>query len=160
AVLTDMGRFSLQPDDILFNNTNSAELVGKTALFRGHSEAVVYSNHFTRLRTRPQLATPDYVSRWLLSQWQTGAFSRKCNRWIGQSAVKNDNLLSLELPLPGLEEQKRIGSLLESQLQEVERARVAAEDQLAAAKSFMSASLRELFSERASSMWPRHRIDE
>ena len=52
AALTDLSRFSLQPGDILFNNTNSVELVGKTALFRGHPEPVVYSNHFTRLRNK------------------------------------------------------------------------------------------------------------
>ena len=43
--------FLLVPGDVLFNNTNSTELVGKSALFAGYVEPIVYSNHFTRLRT-------------------------------------------------------------------------------------------------------------
>ena len=43
-------KYLLKPDDVLFNNTNSVELVGKSALFCGYDEPVVYSNHFTRLR--------------------------------------------------------------------------------------------------------------
>ncbi len=43
--------FLLLPGDVLFNNTNSTELAGKSALFAGYTEPIVCSNHFTRLRT-------------------------------------------------------------------------------------------------------------
>lgn len=39
--------YRLEPGDVLFNNTNSTDLVGKTALFEGHTEPVVFSNHFS-----------------------------------------------------------------------------------------------------------------
>src|ERR1700741_3630386 len=39
-----------EPRDVLFNHTNSPELVGKAAYFAGYSEPVTYSNHFIRLR--------------------------------------------------------------------------------------------------------------
>lgn len=45
-----VARFQLQPGDVIFNNTNSTELVGKSAVFHGYAEPVVFSNHFTRLR--------------------------------------------------------------------------------------------------------------
>ena len=53
ADATTISRYRLEKGDILFNNTNSVELVGKTALFSDHPETVVYSNHFTRLRVHP-----------------------------------------------------------------------------------------------------------
>src|SRR5438045_582637 len=40
--------YSLRRGDVLFNNTNSTEMVGKTACFDHFDEPVVFSNHFTR----------------------------------------------------------------------------------------------------------------
>lgn len=99
-------RFKLEKGDVVFNNTNSTELVGKSALFRGFSEPVVYSNHFTRLRPNPEKLDEEYLASWLLFQWLSRVFENLCNRWIGQSAVKNDKLfllrfLSLHYPNRG-----------------------------------------------------------
>ena len=44
--------FFVEPGDILFNATNSPELVGKSAFFPGYDEPAVFSNHFLRLRPR------------------------------------------------------------------------------------------------------------
>ena len=50
--LADRPARRLQSGDVLFNNTNSPELVGKTALFIDPDEPA-FSNHMTRLRTNP-----------------------------------------------------------------------------------------------------------
>ena len=68
----------------------------------------------------------------------------------GQSAVKNDKLLALEIPLPPVEEQKRIAAILKEQMGSVERARAAAEAQLEAAKA-----LRAVFSSPDAQHWAR-----
>ena len=99
----DIDQFLIVPGDVLFNNTNSTELVGKSALFEGYVEAIVYSNHFTRLRTVTEALLPSFLASWLNHQWQQGVFAAICNRWIGQSAVKADKLLSLNFPLPPLD---------------------------------------------------------
>ncbi len=101
-------QFLIVPGDVLFNNTNSTELVGKSALFEGYLEPIVYSNHFTRLRTVTEALLPDFLASWLNHQWQQGVFAAICNRWIGQSAVKADKLLNLDFPLPPFDEQQRI----------------------------------------------------
>ena len=151
-------RFRLVEGDVVFNNTNSTELVGKTALFTGYREPVVYSNHFTRLRVERNQADTRYVAAWILLQWQSRVFENICNRWIGQSAVKNDKLLAMEIPLPPLEEQQRIATTLEEQLASVERARVATEAQLEAAKALPSAYLRRVFDSPAAKRWPRKKL--
>ena len=138
-------RYQLVAGDVLFNNTNSTELVGKSALFQGHAEPVVYSNHFTRLRADTTRLEPVLLAFWLNQQWQSGVFERLCNRWIGQSAVKNDKLLNLEIPLPPLLEQHRIVAILQEQMAAVKQARAAAEAQLAAAKALPAAYLRQVF---------------
>ena len=144
--LSNLERFLLSPSDVLFNNTNSTELVGKSALFCGHSEPIVYSNHFTRLRTSSEDLLPDVLASWLNHQWQQGVFASICNRWIGQSAVKTGKLLSLEIPLPPLPEQKRIAAILKDQMAATEKARTASLERVEAVRALPSAWLREVFS--------------
>lgn len=120
----------LAPGDVLFNNTNSVELVGKTALFTGHAEPVVYSNHFTRLRVKSQICDSEFLAAWLLHQWHAKVFENLCNRWIGQSAVRYDRLSALGFPLPPLPEQRRIAAKLREQMSAVERVRIDTERNL------------------------------
>lgn len=144
-IVNNIERYHLLPGDVLFNNTNSTELVGKSALFEEYPEPIVYSNHFTRLRTDEQALLPDFLTSWLNYQWQQGVFAAICNRWIGQSAVKAEKLLNLEFPLPPLPEQQRIAALLKEQLAAVEKARLAAQARLAAIKALPAAYLRQVF---------------
>jgi type I restriction enzyme S subunit len=138
-------RYQLISGDVVFNNTNSTELVGKSALFLGHSEPVVYSNHFTRLRSVPDKLVPAYLAIWLLQQWQSRVFEGLCNRWIGQSAVKNDKLLSLEIPLPSLTEQQRITAILNERMSTIDRARISIETQLPILITISNAILQQAF---------------
>lgn len=137
-----ISKYALRHGDVVFNNTNSVELVGKSAFFEGHTEPIVYSNHFTRLRVADDLLDPRYLSFWLVEQWQERVFENLCNRWIGQSAVKNDKLLALSIPLPPLPEQRRIAAILNEQMAAVEKARAAAEAQLAVIEQLPGALLR------------------
>ena len=135
--------YRLVVGDVLFNNTNSTDLVGKSALFTGHDEPIVYSNHFTRLRPLTSRLLPEYLAMWLMSEWQRRTFAQLCNRWIGQSAVKNGKLLSLAIPLPPLQEQHYIVGILKCRFEGIALARKAAEDQLAAIDALPAALLRQ-----------------
>ena len=54
----------LRPGDLLFNRTNSKELVGKTGLWRGQIPAVAAS-YLIRLRVDESKAVPDYIWAWM-----------------------------------------------------------------------------------------------
>jgi type I restriction enzyme S subunit len=105
-------KYQLRSGDILFNNTNSPELVGKTAMFKEFGEPVVFSNHFVRLRVDEKRVDPQYLTAWFTKQWQNRVFESLCTQWVNQAAVRKEDLLELKLPLPPLTEQKRIASLL------------------------------------------------
>jgi type I restriction enzyme S subunit len=87
-------------------------------------------------------------------------FANICNRWIGQSAVQRNKLLSLEIPLPSLLEQKRIAAILNEQIAAVDRARAAAEAQLDAAKALPAAYLRAVFNNPEAQLWPIKKFEE
>ncbi len=105
---------SLTKGDVLFNSTNSPELVGKTCLFKGFAEPVVFSNHFVRLRTRPERLRGDYLARWLTWMRDRGVFTHGRIKWVNQATFRTDDLFRLRIPLPPLAEQKRIAEILDA----------------------------------------------
>jgi len=122
-------KYRLLPGDVVFNNTNSAELVGKTALFDLEKDIFVYSNHLTRIRPLQADLDSKYLALWLQLQWCNRVFEFICNRWIGQAAVKRDKLFGLEIPLYPLPEQRQIAVNIQELMQGVERVRAACEKQ-------------------------------
>jgi type I restriction enzyme, S subunit len=125
----NLGDLIAEPGDILFNATNSPELVGKSALFPGYDEPVTFSNHFLRLRFDAKRVVPGYVVRWLHAQWMRRIFDNMCKRWVNQASVGKSDLLSLSLPLPPLRDQERIAEILD-QADSLRRLRQRAIDRL------------------------------
>lgn len=105
--------FFVEPGDILFNATNSPELVGKSAFFPGYDEPAVFSNHFLRLRPREAKLDGRYLARWLVLQFQRRVFQSMCRQWVNQATVGRDSLLGLRMPLPPLAEQRQIAKVLD-----------------------------------------------
>jgi restriction endonuclease S subunit len=122
--------------DILFNNTNSAELVGKTTLIDIDGE-FAYSNHMTRLRFPVEEVAHKYMSILLHSLWMSGYFNEICSNHVNQASVSIKRLEQVEVSLPPLPEQHRIVEILEDHL-----SRLDASIALADAMEKQSAGLR------------------
>jgi len=105
-------RLRVLPGDVLFNATNAPGLVGKSALFVGADEPVVFSNHFLRLRCATNLE-PAYLSHWLRWQFDRGTFRGMTRQWVNQASINRDQLMAMPIPLPPLAEQRRIASILD-----------------------------------------------
>lgn len=105
------GKTTLEEGDILFNNTNSAELVGKAAIVEQPLEAG-FSNHLTRIRVDRQRIDPRWLVYWLWRVRSTGFFTLHATRWVSQAAFKSSELRRLRIPLPNLSEQRRLVDLL------------------------------------------------
>ncbi|EJL6843268.1 restriction endonuclease subunit S [Vibrio cholerae] len=107
-------KYSLEVGDVLFNATNSAEQVGKSALYSTIVEnTVCFSNHFLRLRTDNKRLLPQYLVRYLSYLWRIRVFENMVDAWVNQATVRREDFLNLEIPLPPLDEQKRIAAILD-----------------------------------------------
>jgi len=111
--VTSLDKYILSEGDVLFNATNSPNLVGKTTRFVTQNEPYVFSNHFIRLIADSNKLDNRYLARWLTRQQQQGVFELLCKRWVNQASVRKDDLLALKIPLPPLAEQKRIAAILD-----------------------------------------------
>lgn len=108
----ELARYSLALGDVVFNNTNSEEWVGKTAVFN-HEGDFVYSNHMTRLRVRKDLVCPEYLAACLQSLWAMGFSKTRAKRWVSQAGIESNTLAAFKIPLPPLPEQLHIVSVLQ-----------------------------------------------
>jgi len=104
--MVDPQKSSIRAGDILFNNTNSQDLVGKTALVDQDYE-YGFSNHITRLRLKDEVF-PGFVAFYLTFLRNSGYFARICTRWINQAAVNTETLKVQRITLPLFAEQRRI----------------------------------------------------
>jgi type I restriction enzyme S subunit len=109
----ECNRYSLQKGDILFNNTNSAALVGKTAFFDIDGGPFLFSNHMTRVRVNKEIADPRFIARYLFWTWKTGGFRMLVTRWVNQAAINKTMLGGVKVPLPALSEQRRVVEILD-----------------------------------------------
>lgn len=101
--------------DVLFNNTNSPALVGKTAYF-GHQGDWAYSNHMTRLRA-PAGLDARYLAIQLHYLWRCGAFLRLCSNHVNQASISSKTLLqAVRIVVPPTAEQKRIVAAIDEQV--------------------------------------------
>jgi len=112
----------LYPGDVLFNNTNSVELVGKTAIVKTVLQAV-FSNHITRIRACLDKCEGEWLALALRTLWQQGFFAQQCNKWVGQAGYNTKMLKKTLIPLPPLNEQQRIVAKVEMLMEQVHEAR-------------------------------------
>jgi type I restriction enzyme, S subunit len=153
-----LDRFLLRPGDVLFNATNSPELVGKTGFFPGHIEPAVFSNHFLRLRPRVAQLEGRFLARWLNQQFDWRVFQGMCRQWVNQATVNRDSLLGLRIPLPSLPEQRRIAEVLDR----ADALRAKRRAALALLDTLTQAIFLDMFGDPVanSRAWPRKRIVE
>ena len=88
----------LQDGEVLFNNTNSTSLVGKSAVFR-EVNPTVCSNHVTRLQLREGIE-PDFVALVLNVLRHRGYFARLCTNFNNQAGINTTTLANVRIPLP------------------------------------------------------------
>ena len=102
----------LERGDVLFNNTNSQELVGKTAYFEEEG-IFLHSNHITIIRVNKEIVLPKYLWILLNTYQKRKIFFNICTNWNNQSGVGIDRLLALKIPVPNLETQQTIINIFE-----------------------------------------------
>lgn len=99
-------------NDVLFNNTNSQELVGKTAIAH-NINGYFYSNHITKITTNSSI-DPKYLWILLNAYQRNKIFYSICTNWNNQSGIGIELLKSLKIPLPPKEIQQQIIDIYET----------------------------------------------
>jgi len=103
----DIAKFSLQLNDLLFNRTNSSEWVGKTAIYKAEKDAI-FAGYLIRIRTF--IVCPDYINFVMNSSYHRHWCNQVKTDAVNQSNINAQKLSNLLVPVPPINEQKRIVS--------------------------------------------------
>lgn len=146
----------LSRGDILVSTANSKVLVGKSCLIDEIPLPCTFGAFVTVIRPKETVES-DWILMGLNTYEAKAFFYQASSNTTNISNLKVRDLLSLVLPLPPIEEQKRIAAILNEQMAAVEKAKKAAEERLKASKALPAAYLREVFEE---DKWPLRPLGE
>lgn len=102
-------KFNLKNGDILFNRTNSPELVGKTTVYDSQSE-MTFAGYLVRVRTSED-ARPEYISGFLNSSYGKAYLRNQAKSIVGMANINAKEFLKIPIPSANESEQGVFSSL-------------------------------------------------
>jgi type I restriction enzyme S subunit len=131
--------------DVLFNNTNSSELLGKTSYIKQNTNWA-YSNHMTRIRLNKEFFNPAWVAYVLHHLFLNGFFKMNCVHHVNQASINTSFLAEKVLiPLSSLPEQHQIVAEIESRLSVADQLEKVVEQSLKQAERLRQSILKQAF---------------
>ena len=114
----DNRKYLLQDGDLLFNRTNSAELVGKTAIFKGNRH-VIYAGYLILLR--PIKTNSEYLNYIFSSPYVRSYCKEVKTIGVQQCNINAEKVSQLLVPIAPFEEQMRIADKIKEVLPSVDK---------------------------------------
>ena len=135
----EIKKYELKIFDLLFNRTNSREMVGKTAIFES-KQKTIYAGYLVRFR--PILSDPYFINNILNSKTHREWCNEVKVDALGQSNINAEKLKNFIMPFPPLAEQKEIVARVEKQLQTISELEAQINDRESLTKQIMQSILK------------------
>lgn len=98
----------LDYNDLLFNRTNSKELVGKTAVFKKHNTQFTFASYLIRVKLDANRINIDYANYLFNSKIGRFQIDMTSRQITGQANVNSEEMKSFVFPIPSISIQNRI----------------------------------------------------
>lgn len=141
----EINQYRLHDGDVLFNRTNSPELVGKTAIFKSNRTAI-FAGYLIRVNNIPTIATSEYLNYFLNSHLAKQHGNKVKTDGVNQSNINGEKLINYPFPFCGLEEQKAIVGLLDARVSEIDQLEQTLATSLQQADALRQSILKKAFS--------------
>ena len=149
---TEFGTFELKVGDILLNEGQSKELVGRPAMYQGEIPGACFQNTLVRFRPHEQVLAR-FAFALFRHYMRSGGFQRICKWTTNIAHLGAQRFGSMEFPVPPLAEQKRISQKVDSMLELVDRSRARLQRVPEILKKFRQAVLEAAVSGRLTEEW-------
>ncbi len=103
----DFEAYRLVHGDVLFNRTNSYELVGRTGVYELEGDHV-FASYLVRIKPNCEKLTPKFLTLYLNSDFGRRQVLAYATKGVSQANVNASNLLRVRLPLPPVEVQQQV----------------------------------------------------
>ncbi len=114
----DLEKYKLKRGDILFNRTNSLELVGRTAIFDIEGE-YVFASYLIRLNTDVKQLNPFFLNHYLNWDESQRRLKSIALRAVSQSNISATRLRTFQVPIPSLQEQIEINVCIDRVIEKI-----------------------------------------
>ncbi|MCM1566686.1 MAG: restriction endonuclease subunit S [Dehalobacter sp. 4CP] len=104
-------KYVIRKGDLLFNRTNSKELVGKTAIFKENTPMII-AGYIIRVRTNEK-ANPEYISAFLNSRYGKELLYDMCKAIVGQANINAQELQNIKIPITPISLQNEFKAFVE-----------------------------------------------
>ena len=141
----EISEYLLHDGDVLFNRTNSPELVGKAAIYSGERPAI-FAGYLIRVNHIRTVVNSQYMNLFLNSHVARQYGSSVKTDGVNQSNINGTKLSNYPFPCCSIEEQREIASILEKTLSLVDKAEVDIRQELQKAYSLRQSILKRAFS--------------
>jgi type I restriction enzyme S subunit len=95
----EIRKYSLVVGDVLFNRTNTIDLVGKTAIYKGE-RAAVFAGYLIRINSDKALLDSAYLNYILNAEFSRKHSAKILSIAVGQANINGQKLKSYPVPLP------------------------------------------------------------
>lgn len=137
--LNDFEKYSVTKGDILFNRTNSKELVGKTGLIRDERVYII-AGYLIRVRVN-SLANSYYLWAFLNSKWTKSTLQNMCKNIVGMANINAQELQNISIQIPPIALQNQFAERVVA----IEAQKQQAQESLAKSQDLFNSLLQESF---------------
>lgn len=116
----EIAKYLLKHNDVLFNRTNSPELVGKTAIYKSEMPAI-FAGYLIRIRRNEDLLDGDFLNYFPNSQIALDYGKSVVISSVNQANINGAKLKGYPIPAPSLQDQKIIVKKLDDLRDETQR---------------------------------------
>lgn len=154
----EVAKYALLPGDLLMTEGGDPDKLGRSAIWNGEVEGCVHQNHVFRVRPHQDKVLPEYLCAVSSSSHGKGYFLSVAKRTTGIASINRTQLGRFPVPLPPLDEQRRIVDIL-SHAASIRRLRDEAQ---AKARAVIPALFVEMFGDPATNpkKWEVRKLSE
>ena len=140
----EINKYLLKKGDVLFNRTNSPELVGKTAIYNGEKIAI-FAGYLIRINQIHNLVNPNYLNYFLNSHTAKVHANSVKTDGVNQSNINGEKLKNYPFPYFSLSEQSQIVQEIETRLSICDNMEATIAESLQKAESLRQSILKKAF---------------
>jgi type I restriction enzyme, S subunit len=140
----EIKKYRLKRNDVLFNRTNSPDLVGKTAIYKGEVPAI-FAGYLIRVNQFSALAEADYLNYFLNSYVAKQHGNSVKTDGVNQSNINGTRLGKYPFPYCSSTEQRQIVQEIESRLSVADKIEESIAQSLKQAEALRQSILKKAF---------------
>ena len=137
----EMPGLRVESGDLLVCEGNSADLVGRPAIWRDEIPDCVHQNHILKVRCDRAKALPEYVLEYMQTPPARNHFRARAKFTTNLASINSNDLREMPLPLPPLARQRELADKLANRRAEIAALRTTAAERERQAKADVEAMI-------------------